>query len=137
MSDQWERFAKRNRELAQEDFGFEDSVVIETPTESYTAGKGYSTTYSSEGTFSVELNAPSSTGDQSEGGTTQTADLIAHIPDDLPGQLSGGLDGYGDSGDAPAHFLPVSESDRYEVVTKDPERNGTIRVVLSEVDTRG
>lgn len=133
---QWERFSKRNRELAQEDFGFEDSVVIETPTETLVDKKGYVPSYTDQGTFSVELNAPSSSADQSEGGTTQTADLIAHVPDDVPGQLPNGLDGYGDSGDAPAHFLPVDEDDTYEVVTKDPERNGTIRVELAEVDER-
>jgi len=136
MTNQWERFSLRNRDLAQEDLGFEDNVDIQTPTESYTAGKGLSTAYSSEGTFSVELNAPSSTGEQSEGGTTQTADLIAHVPEDLPGQLSGGLDGYGESGDAPARFAPTDEDNVYEVVTKDPERNGTIRVELAEVDER-
>jgi len=135
MSDQWTRFSARNRDLAQEDLGFEDNVELFVPTESYTAGSGYSTSYSSEGIFTWEISAPSSMPDQTEGGTTISADLIAHAPDSVLDDLPNGLTEYGESGEAPVRVEPQDSPITYEVSTFDDERNGVLRVELVEVDT--
>lgn len=136
MTDQWDRFAARNRELSFEDFSFVDTVEISTPTESYTAGEGYSTTFSSDGEFDVELSAPDETPERGAGGTTLEADLVAYVADDLPSQLSGGLTEYGDSGEAAARFDPVDIDGVFEVSDVQDELNGLLRVGLVAVDER-
>lgn len=133
MTTQWDRFQARNRQLAQEDLGFEDSVVIATPTESYTPGAGYTTSYTDENggdPFDCETSLPSPEPDVDAGGTTETADITFHIRDDL----SFGLTGYGESGEATARFKPVDTSKVYEVVTVEDERNGVLRVTAEEID---
>lgn len=136
MSSQWDRFSKRNRELVQEDLGFSDNVEVFTPSESYTAGDGFTTSYSSEGLYDWELSQPSSMPDQDAGGTTVSADMIAHAPDDILTNLPNGLTEYGESGEAPARVEAQDSNIMYEVSTFDNERNGVLRVELVEVDER-
>ena len=131
---QWTRFQERQRQLAQSDLGFEDSVEVFIPTETYVASKGYTTSYSSQGIFDWEISRPSSSPDQDAGGTTIEADLIAHAPDTILDELPNGLTEYGDSGEAPARVSPEDSPLTYEVSTFDDERNGVLRVELVEVD---
>lgn len=131
---QWDRFSERQRRLTQEDIGFSDSVEIFVPTEMYVAGKGYTTEYASDGIYSWEISRPSSMPDQDAGGTTISADLIAHAPDTVLDDLPNGLTEYGESGEAPARVEPQDSPITYEVSTFDDERNGVLRVELVEVD---
>jgi len=136
MTDQWDRFAARNRELSFEDFSFVDTVEVSTPSESYTAGEGYSTSFTSQGIFDVELSAPDETPERGEGGTTLEADLVAHVRDTLPSNLPNGLTEYGDSGEAAARFDPTDIAGVYEVSDVQDELNGLLRVGLVAVDER-
>ncbi len=129
MTSQWSRFessaGRTNRALGAE------PIDVYEPSESYTAGDGWSVTYPSSPTTTTEGEAvpPESDPNVDEGGTTQTADLGVYVPADSGVAWTD----YGESGEAVTRV--EIDGAMYEVEAVDEQFDGRNRLACTEVDT--
>jgi len=142
MTSQWSRFessaGRTNRALGAE------PIDVYEPSESYTAGDGWSVSYPSSPTTSTsgEVVPPESDPNIDTGGTSQTADLNIYVP-----WFAGyGVDGYdevdygsgiqwtdyGESGEAATRV--EIDGAMYEVEAVDEQFDGRNRLACTEVD---
>lgn len=129
--DQWERFdAGAERHL--EELGFVQTLEVYEPAESYTPGDGYTLTYPSTPTDTVdaEVTTPEAVAERTRGGLDTDADVLIYVPDDTGLAFTG----YGDSGDAAAKVVDISTGETYRIETRVSEHNGLLRLEASEVD---
>jgi len=130
MTDQWDRFAaSAGRTLA--DLGFEDTVRVYQPTETYTPGEGYDVAYPEEPTATLDgaLDPPSTSADVDPGGTTETADLTVYVADDVSIQFNTA----GDTGEAETGV--EVDGIKYVVDAIDDQQDGFLGLACDEVDT--
>jgi hypothetical protein len=129
MTDQWDRFAdSAGRTL--DALGFDSNVEVYQPTEEYTPGDGYETTYPDAPTTTLDgaLDPPSSSPDIDPGGTTETADLVVYVRADVGIQFNDA----GDTGEAKTG-LEV-DGLQYVVDDIDDQQDGFLALGCDEVD---
>jgi len=128
--DQWERFAdSAGRTL--DALGFEDTVEIYQPTETYEAGDGYSIEYPDSATATIDaaLDPPSTSPDVDPGGTTETADLTIYVAADVGIEFNVA----GDTGEAETGI--VVDGIKYVIDDIDNQQDGLLALGCDEVDT--
>ena len=132
MTDQWERFASEaSRTL--DALGWNESVAVYQPTESYTAGDGYEITYPEEPTARLDaaLSPPSVAADIDRGGTTESADLTVHLAADV--KIA-----FNDAGETGEALTGLEAAGRQYVVDEaEPQRDVFLLLRCVEVDSWG
>jgi hypothetical protein len=129
MTDPWGRFSEgAGRDLRA--LGFEDSLDVYEPTETYTPGEGYSVTYpgSPARTVDAEIVPPEVLADRNRGGTTSEADAIIRVAEPRSQWV-----GFGSEGEASVEVVDTETGVRYQVETVASERNGLTRLEASEL----
>jgi len=129
MTDQWQRFAgSAGRTL--EALGYEDTVDVYQPTETYEAGEGYSVGYPDEPTTTIDaaLDPPSTSPDVDPGGTTETADLTIYVSNDVGIEFNVA----GDTGEAETGI--VVDGIKYVIDDIDDQQDGLLALGCDEVD---
>jgi len=132
VTDQWDRFAA-SADRALGALGFEDTVAVFQPTETYSVGEGYALSYPDSPTTTVDggTEPPSETADTDRGGTTTEADLVVYVRADTGVQWTGA----GESGEANTRLEVDGADERYEVDEVEPQFDGWLLLACSEVDT--
>ena len=128
--DQWERFAaSAGRTL--DALGFEATVDVYQPIETYEAGDGYTIGYPDEPTTTIDaaLDPPSTSPDVDPGGTTETADLTVYVATDVGIEFNVA----GDTGEAETGI--VVDGIKYVIDDIDDQQDGLLALGCDEVDT--
>jgi hypothetical protein len=127
MSDRIDRALKRvhRRELQN------TTVEVFEPTESYSAGEGFSVTYPDvpDNTLDVRLSSPSASTDRDPGGTTGEIDAQISVPDDVDQEF---VD-FTDEEEAPVELRDTADGTRYEIEAVTDPHNGLLRLDVTEV----
>jgi hypothetical protein len=126
--DQWDRFAAgADRDL--EALGYQDTLDVYAPTETYDEADGYVTTYPDQPTRVVdaELATPQADADRQPQGTTSEADLVIRVAEPRDQWT-----GYGVDGEATPRVVDRSTGVRYQIVDVASEHNGLLRLEAVE-----
>jgi hypothetical protein len=107
------------------------TIEVFEPTETYTAGEGFSVEYSDtpDATFDVRLSSPSATTDRNRGGTTGEIDATVSIRDDVGQEF---VD-FTDELQAPVEIRDSADGTRYEVESVTDPHNGLLELDVVEV----
>lgn len=107
------------------------TIDVYEPTESYSAGEGYTVTYPDSPTESgipARADSPQPSSDRDTGGTTSEVDQVYRVRDDARSTWTG----FGEDGEAPARIEDTDTNTTYVVQTPVDERNGIIRLECTE-----
>lgn len=128
--DQWDRFdASAPRQI--DELGFSDNIDVFEPTETYTAGEGFSTTYpgSADQTISGEVVPPSADPLVQENGTLAEKDLMVYVDDDTGLAFTE----YGESGESSAKLSISGFDDDFRVEERNDQLDGYIQLGCVEI----
>jgi len=129
VTDQWDMFAgSASRTL--DGLGWDLTVAVYQPTETYNPGDGFSVTYPDTATTTLDggLDPPSDSADVDAGGTTETADLTVYVLADTDTEFVTA----GASGDPPTGV--IVDGARYVVDTSENQFDGLLELSCDEVD---
>lgn len=107
------------------------TIDVFEPTESYTAGEGFSVTYpaSPNASYSARVSSVSRSPDRDDGGTTAEADAVVTVRDDT-GQT---WTDFTDEQEAPVELVDQADGTRYEVEAVTDPHNGLLELEVAEV----
>jgi len=139
MTDQFDRFAdSASRTL--DALGWDATVEVYQPTESYVAGEGFSVEYPDAPTATLDgaLDVPSDSPNIDAGGTTETSDLAVYVTggigfgNNFADLFGSALNTVGDSGEAKTGVEVAGQ--QYVVDTVEDQFDGLLELACDEVD---
>jgi hypothetical protein len=106
------------------------TIEVYEPSESYTAGDGFTVTYpdTPDAQYSARVAAPASRADRTEGGTTAEIDAVVTVRDDT-GQT---WTDYTAEREAPVELVDTADGTRYEVEALVDSHNGIEELEVAE-----
>jgi hypothetical protein len=127
MTDRIDRAIRRvhDRDLSN------TTIEVYEPSESYTAGEGFSVSYPStpDATYTARVSSVSRSPDRDDGGTTAEADAVVTVRDDT-GQT---WTDFTDEREAPVELVDTADGTRYEVEAVTDPHNGLLELEVAEV----
>jgi hypothetical protein len=131
MVDQWGRFKEQQRGRVQDALGFDQTLEVFEPTESYSQSEGYDVSYPDTATATVdaEVVPPEEDADRDEGGTKTDADAVLYVADDTGVSFTD----FGETGEAATRVLVVATGEMYVVTGATNQQNGLVKLAAVRV----
>jgi hypothetical protein len=127
MTDRIDRAMRRvhDRDLSN------TTIEVFEPSETYTAGEGFSVTYpaSPDATYTARVSSVSRSPQRDDGGTTAEADAVVTVRDDT-GQT---WTDFTDELEAPVELVDQADGTRFEVEAVTDPHNGLLELEVAEV----